>query len=35
MESHFKIKKITVIQNRKRNKRIKKVILEYLLMISE
>lgn len=33
MESHFKRKKITVIQDRKRNKRIKKVILEYLLVI--
>lgn len=29
------MKKITVIQDRKRNKRIIKVILEYLLMISE
>lgn len=33
MESHLKRKKITVIQGRKRNKRIKKVILEYLLVI--
>lgn len=33
MESHFKRKKITVIQDRKRNKRIIKVILEYLLVI--